>query len=105
MLTRRLKRFGYEIVSAENGQVGVELAEKEQPNLILMDMHMPILDGYTATKTLRKRGYQGLIVALTASAMTHEISRPLEAGCDDVILKPIDIDFEKKIKQLLESSN
>jgi CheY-like chemotaxis protein len=90
-----LAKLGLEIEICENGQQGVEraLAAREAGNpfsLILMDMQMPIMDGYTATRILRRRGYTGSIVALTAHAMHAERGRCLAAGCDDFATKPVD---------------
>lgn len=102
MLTRRLKKAGYEIHTAENGQIGVKKVLELQPNLTLMDMHMPVMNGYEATSALRKTGYNGLIIALTASAMVDEVHKSLEAGCNYFIPKPIGIDFETKILDILE---
>jgi PAS domain S-box-containing protein len=90
-----LAKLGLEIVICENGQQGVEraLEAREAGNpfdLILMDMQMPIMDGYTATRILRRRGYTGSIVALTAHAMHAERGRCLAAGCDDFATKPVD---------------
>jgi PAS domain S-box-containing protein len=90
-----LAKLGLEIAVCENGQQGVERAlaarEAGEPyDLILMDMQMPIMDGYTATRILRRRGYTGSIVALTAHAMHAERGRCLSAGCDDFATKPVD---------------
>jgi len=90
-----LAKLGLEIAICENGQQGVERAlearEAGTPfDLILMDMQMPIMDGYTATRILRRRGYTGSIVALTAHAMHAERGRCLTAGCDDFATKPVD---------------
>jgi PAS domain S-box-containing protein len=90
-----LAKLGLQIDICENGQQGVERAlearEAGTPfDLILMDMQMPIMDGYTATRILRRRGYTGSIVALTAHAMNAERGRCLAAGCDDFATKPVD---------------
>jgi CheY-like chemotaxis protein len=101
MLTRRLKKAGYTIHTAENGQIGVEKAVELTPDLILMDMHMPVMNGYEATQTLRQQGFTGLIVAITASAMADDTQKSIQAGCDYFIAKPIDTEFEVRIKELL----
>ena len=90
-----LGKAGAEVVVAENGQVGVdrfqEAQESGQPfQLVLMDMAMPVMDGYTATKELRKLGYQGPIIALTAHAMSGDRETCIEAGCTDYTVKPVD---------------
>lgn len=102
MLTRRLKKAGFGVHTAENGQIGVEKALELHPDLILMDMYMPVLDGYKATQALREKGYAGIIVALTASAMAHQASKSLQAGCDRFIAKPVGIDFEQQLRNILE---
>lgn len=105
MLLRRLKKAGYNIETAENGKVGVEKALQFKPDLILLDMHMPVMDGYTAARELRQQGYKGLICALTASAMVEETNKSLDAGCDIFIAKPVEPDFESKIKSLLTANS
>lgn len=89
-----LRRQGCEIILAENGTIAVSeaLAAMAGPgpfDLILMDMQMPEMDGYTATRTLRDKGYAGAIVALTASNKDGDRERCLDAGCDDYLTKPI----------------
>ena len=103
MLVRRLTRSGYQVKTADNGKIGVEKAMKLNTDLILLDMHMPVMDGYVAARTLRENGYKGLISALTASAMVEETNKSLDAGCDTFISKPIESDFEKKIEAILTS--
>ncbi len=84
--------LGLEVEGAENGQVGVEKARSGSFDVVLMDMQMPVMDGYTATSTLRGEGYEGPIVALTANAMKGFERECLEAGCSHYLTKPIDID-------------
>lgn len=105
MLTRRLQRVGHEVFLAEDGAEGVTLARELQPDLVLLDMHMPVLDGYDAARTLRAGGYTGLISALTASAMVEETNKAVEAGCDVFITKPITADFEQRVASLLDLSD
>ena len=92
MLARRLTRRGYEVVIAVDGDEGVRLAKSEGPDLILMDMSLPILDGWEATRQLKTApDTQGIpIIALTAHAMAGDREKALQAGCDDYDSKPIE---------------
>jgi PAS domain S-box-containing protein len=90
-----LRRVGLDVVTAENGQQAVERVQEARVSgrafsLVLMDMQMPIMDGYTATRILRRQGFDAPIVALTAHAMDTERSRCMSSGCDDFATKPID---------------
>src|SRR3989304_5503949 len=87
-----LKPPGSRVITAENGQAGVEAALREHPDLILMDVMMPVMNGYDATRRLKDNRETSRIpvVALTASAMPHERDQAMEAGCDGYISKPID---------------
>ena len=104
MLSRRLQRRGYEVVIAVDGQDGVTKAQAEAPALILMDMSLPVLDGWEASRQLKAgpatRGIP--IIALTAHAMSGDREKALEVGCDDFDTKPIEIDrLLMKIQQAL----
>jgi two-component system cell cycle response regulator DivK len=91
MLSRRLEKKGYQVVLAVDGQSGVELAQAEMPDLILMDMSLPVLDGWEASRKLKAdpRTRRVPIIALTAHAMASDRERAIEAGCDDYDTKPI----------------
>jgi two-component system, cell cycle response regulator DivK len=93
MLSRRLQRRGYEVVMAVDGQESVALAQSEAPDLILMDMSLPVLDGWEATRRLKAAPATKAIpiIALTAHAMSGDRDQALEAGCDDYDAKPIDM--------------
>jgi CheY-like chemotaxis protein len=93
MLSRRLVRNGYDVVIAVNGQEGVEKAASERPDLILMDMSLPVLDGWEATRKLKADPNTSSIpvIALTAHAMDSDREKALAAGCDDFDTKPIEL--------------
>ncbi len=104
MLSRRLEKRGFTVRLAVDGAEGVALAQQTLPDLILMDMSLPILDGWEATKALRADPVTQHIpvIALTAHAMDGERSRALEAGCDDFDTKPVDLPrLLEKIEHLL----
>jgi CheY-like chemotaxis protein len=92
MLSRRLQRKGFEVITAVDGQQGIELAQSELPHLILMDMSLPIIDGWEATRKLKADPKTtGIpIIALTAHAMVGDKEKAEQAGCDDYDTKPID---------------
>ena len=93
MLSRRLERKGYEVLIAVDGSQGIAMAQAEVPDLILMDMSLPVVDGWEATRRLRAEpGTQAVpIIALTAHAMTGDREKAIEAGCDDYDTKPIEL--------------
>jgi CheY-like chemotaxis protein len=101
MLSRRLKRRDYDVEMAVDGQEGVDLTRSLMPDLILMDMSLPIIDGWTATGILKSDSSTSHIpiIALTAHAMEGERQKCLEAGCDDFDTKPIEF------KRLIEKIN
>ena len=104
MLSRRLERKGYQIVIAVDGQQGINLARSERPDLILMDMSLPLIDGWEATRQLKGADdTKGIpIIALTAHAMAEDERRAREAGCNDFDTKPIELPrLLEKIQQLL----
>ena len=94
MLSRRLVKRGYEVIIAVNGLEGVSKAKSELPDLILMDMSLPEMDGWQATKEIKKDPSIKAIpvIALTAHAMSGDKERAMEAGCDDYETKPIEFD-------------
>ena len=97
MLVRRIlmaSDYDFEVEEAESARLGIEMAQQNPPDLILMDMSMPEMDGLTATRTIRDMDdlRNIVIVALTANAMEGDRERTLEAGCDGYIRKPIDVD-------------
>jgi CheY-like chemotaxis protein len=93
MLSRRLIRRGYEVVIAVDGEEGVAMAAKENPDLILMDMSLPLVDGWEATRRIKASEQSGAIpvIALTAHAMPTDRDKALEAGCDDYDSKPVEL--------------
>lgn len=100
MLSRRLERRGYRIITAEDGRQGVDLAVQFRPELILMDLSLPLLDGWGATRLLKSTpGTMHIpIIALTAHAMASDEEKAYEAGCDDFDTKPIV--FERLLQKI-----
>jgi len=108
MLSRRLQRRGHDVVCAGDGSEGVELARRELPGLILMDMSLPGIDGWEASRQLKADpATSGIpIIALTAHAMSNDRERALEAGCDDYDTKPVELPrLLGKIDALLGASS
>ena len=105
MLSRRLARKGYDVLVADDGAKGVELTGTEQPDLVLMDMSLPVLDGWQATQRLKAdpRTRSIPVIALTAHAMTADREKALAAGCDDYDTKPIELPrLLEKMERLLQ---
>ena len=105
MLSRRLERKGYSVVIAVDGQQGVDMAHAETPELILMDMSLPVIDGWEATRRLKAdEGTKAIpIIALTAHAMSGDREKALEAGADEYDTKPVELPrLLGKIQALLE---
>ena len=100
MLTRRLKRKGFTVLCAENGQEGIDVAKSKNPDIILMDLSLPVVDGWTAAERLKADATTKSIpiIALTAHAMKGDREKALEAGCDDYDTKPID--FERLLDKI-----
>ncbi|MCE7875252.1 response regulator [bacterium CPR1] len=93
MLSRRLLRKGYEVILAEDGRQALEKAEAEKPDLVLMDMSLPEIDGWEATRRLKANPITAAtpVIALTAHAMSGDREKAMEAGCDDYDTKPVDL--------------
>ena len=93
MLSRRLQRKGYSVVIATDGEQGVAMARSERPDLILMDMSLPVLDGWEATRAIKASPEIAAVpvIALTAHAMAGDQEKCFEAGCDDYDTKPVDL--------------
>jgi two-component system cell cycle response regulator DivK len=104
MLARRLKRRGFEVIAAPDGAQGVAMAHSERPDLILMDLRLPVLDGWEATRRLKAQtATRGIpVIALSAHAMAGDRDAALAAGCDDFDTKPIEFArLLEKIEALL----
>ena len=93
MLSRRLTRHGHVVVMAVDGQQAIDMARTERPDLVLMDMSLPVLDGWEATRRLRAdpASRHLPVIALTAHAMEGDREKALAAGCDDYATKPVDL--------------
>ena len=105
MLSRRLSRRGYEVLIAVDGQEGIDRAAADAPDLIVMDMMLPVIDGWQAARRLKAaettRGIP--VIALTSHAMQGDRERAIEAGCDDYDTKPVELDrLLGKIEALLK---
>ena len=107
MLSRRLIRRGFQVVFAVDGQQGIDLARSERPDIILMDLGLPVIDGWEATRRVKAddatRGVP--VIGLTAHAMTGDREKAIEAGCDDYDTKPVEFDrLLGKIERLLRTA-
>jgi CheY-like chemotaxis protein len=108
MLSRRLIRRGYEVVMAVNGEEGITAAKAEYPDLILMDMSLPVIDGWEATRRLKAEPNTRRIpvIGLTAHAMAGDREKVIDAGCDDYDTKPVELArLLHKIEALLHADN
>jgi two-component system, cell cycle response regulator DivK len=104
MLSRRLIRRGFQVVFAMDGQQGIDLARSERPGIILMDMSLPVIDGWEATRRLKADDATRSVpvIGLTAHAMSGDREKAIEAGCDDYDTKPVELDrLISKIERLL----
>lgn len=108
MLSRRLRRLGHEVLVAEDGRQGVDMAREHRPDLVLMDMDLPVIDGWSATRQIKADADIAHIpvMALTAHAVVGEREKALQAGCVDYDTKPIEWSrLKKKVSSLLERPN
>jgi CheY-like chemotaxis protein len=108
MLVRRLRRQGFEVVVAPDGAQGIEAARQHRPDLVLMDLSLPVLDGWEASRRLKQAPETCAIpiIALSAHAMTGDRERALAAGCDDYDTKPVELDrLLAKIRILLRKAD
>ena len=104
MLTRRLERKGYRVIAAHDGGQGHDLAHSENPDLILMDMSLPVMNGWEVTKLLKSDPATRHIpiIALTAHALATDRAKAIEAGCDDYDTKPVDFNrLQEKINSFV----
>lgn len=100
-LSRRLRRRGHEVLLAMDGEAAVEMARRERPDIVLLDMNLPVMDGWTAAGLIKAGAPPGSaipIIALTAHAMAGDRERTLAAGCDDYHPKPVD--FSRLLQQI-----
>ena len=99
-LSRRLKRRGYDVILAHDGQQAVDKTRLERPDVVLLDMNLPVMDGWTAARTLKADPDTANVplIALTAHAMSGDRDKALEAGCDDYHPKPVD--FSRLLSQI-----
>lgn len=108
MLSRRLHLEGYNIEIAMNGEEGIKKSKDLKPDLILMDLNMPVMNGWDATKRIKADSETANIpvIALTAHAFTEDRKKALDAGCDDYDIKPVDFErLSKKMQALLTSNS
>ena len=101
-LSRRLRKRGFEVVLAHDGKQALEQVETQTPDLVLLDMDLPIMDGWTVARTLRERSDTTPIIALTAHAMSGDKEKAIAAGCDDYHAKPVD--FSRLLNQVDEGA-
>jgi CheY-like chemotaxis protein len=99
-LSRRLRRRGFDVVLAHDGREGVEKTRSERPDVVLLDMNLPVMDGWTAAKTLKSSPDTARVpvIALTAHAMSGDRDKAMNAGCDDYHAKPVD--FSRLLSQI-----
>ena len=106
MLSRRLTRRGFQVIFAVDGQQGVDLARSERPDIILMDMSLPVIDGWEATRRVKSDDATSSVpvIGLTAHAMAGDREKAIEAGCDDYDTKPVELErLIGKMERLLSA--
>ncbi len=99
-LSRRLRKRGFEVVLAHDGKQALDQVAAQNPDLVLLDMDLPIMDGWTVARTMRERSDATPIIALTAHAMSGDKEKAIAAGCDDYHAKPVD--FSRLLNQVDE---
>ncbi|MGL4965763.1 MAG: response regulator [Inquilinus sp.] len=105
MLSSRLQRRGFEVIVARDGAEGVEMAGRERPDLVLMDLSLPVIDGWEATRQIKAAASGTPVIALSAHAMAGDREKALAAGCDDYDTKPVDLPrLLRKIEALLDKA-
>ncbi|MBF0175992.1 MAG: response regulator [Magnetococcales bacterium] len=104
VLRLRLEYADHTVEEAENGREGMEKTLANAYDLVLFDMHMPVMDGSEAVVALRQQGYTGCIVAVTAGAISRDEPRAMFGGCDALIFKPVGEDFEERIDEILQKN-
>ena len=105
MLSSRLKRRGFDVIVARDGAEGVETAGRERPDLVLMDLSLPVIDGWEATRQIKAAASGTPVIALSAHAMAGDREKALAAGCDDYDTKPVDLPrLLRKIEVLLDKA-
>jgi CheY-like chemotaxis protein len=108
LVTFILEKYGYQVLQARDGKAGIEIVKKDLPDLILLDIQLPVMDGYEVARELRKiiGGKKIAIIAVTSYAMVGDREKALASGCTDYITKPIDPDtFIESIQQYLPNHN
>ena len=101
MMRRRLLKAGFDVITTTNGIEGIDIAMQTNPVIIILDIHMPIINGYDVIRQLRQKGYKGRVAACTASVGARDTQKTIDAGCDYFISKPIDLGFEDRIKEII----
>ena len=105
MLSSRLQRRGFDVIVARDGAEGVAMAGRERPDLVLMDLSLPVIDGWEATRQIKAAASAPPVIALSAHAMAGDREKALAAGCDDYDTKPVDLPrLLRKIEALLDKA-